>query len=123
MVSLSALQRSIQSEPCVPSLTHSGLEWEELRFFTRHVKFKSNYKKYYFKKLEKLRVRLKGQVTIPEEVRERYGIKEGDLLQLETGKDSIILRLKPLPEPGRPVGIEEQRKILRELKKLRETWQ
>ena len=74
------------------------------------------------KKLETVRVKQKGQVTVPAKVRKRLGIKEGDLLELEAGEDSIILKPKARPEPGRPVGAEEQKKILRSLERLRKNW-
>ncbi|MHB2035584.1 MAG: AbrB/MazE/SpoVT family DNA-binding domain-containing protein [Nitrososphaerales archaeon] len=73
--------------------------------------------------METVKVKRKGQVTIPVKVRRRYEIEEGDLLTIE-GKDSrtIIIKVKKLPEPGQPVGFEEQRKILRNLEKLRNNW-
>jgi len=73
--------------------------------------------------LETVRVKRKGQVTIPVKVRRQYEIEEGDLLTLDT-KDSrtIIMRIKKLPEPGQPVGSEEQKRILGDLEKLRKNW-
>jgi AbrB family looped-hinge helix DNA binding protein len=74
-------------------------------------------------KLETVRVKRKGQVTIPVKVRRRHKIEEGDLLTIET-KDSrtIVMKVKKLPEPGRPVGPEEQKRILGDLEKLRKNW-
>ena len=74
-------------------------------------------------RLETVRVKRKGQVTIPVSVRRRCEIEEGDLLTVDT-KDSrtIIMRIKKFPEPGRPVGAEEQKRILKDLEKLRENW-
>ena len=74
-------------------------------------------------KLETVRVKRKGQVTIPIKVRRRYEIEEGDLLSIEA-KDSrtIVMKVKKLPEPGQPVGLEEQRRILGDLEKLRKHW-
>ena len=73
--------------------------------------------------METVRVKRKGQVTIPVKVRRQYEIEEGDLLTLDT-KDSrtIIMRIKKLPEPGQPVGSEEQKRILGDLEKLRKNW-
>lgn len=74
-------------------------------------------------KLETVRVKRKGQVTIPARVRRRYEIEEGDLLTIDTkNPSSIVLRVKKLPEPGRPVGSEEQKRILNDLEKLRKNW-
>ena len=74
-------------------------------------------------KLETVRVKRKGQVTIPVKLRRRYDIEEGDLLTVDA-KDpgTILMRVERLPEPGRPVGSEEQKRILGELGKLRKNW-
>jgi len=73
--------------------------------------------------LETVRVKRKGQVTIPVKLRREHGIEEGDLLTLDT-KDSrtIIMRIKKLPEPGQAVGSEEQKRILKDLENLRKNW-
>jgi AbrB family looped-hinge helix DNA binding protein len=73
--------------------------------------------------LETVRVKRKGQVTIPVRLRRQYEIEEGDLLSID-GKDSrtIIMKIKNLPEPGRPVGSQEQKRILRNLEKIRKNW-
>jgi len=72
------------------------------------------------KKLETVKVKRKGQVTIPAKVRRQQGIREGDLLSVETIKDGIVMRSKKRLEPGRPVGLDKQRKILGDFEKLRE---
>jgi AbrB family looped-hinge helix DNA binding protein len=73
--------------------------------------------------LETVRVKRKGQVTIPVEMRRQYEIEEGDLLTIEA-KDSrtIVMKVKRPPEPGRPVGAKEQKRILENLEKLRKGW-
>ena len=73
--------------------------------------------------METVKVKRKGQVTIPVSVRRQCQIEEGDLLTVDT-KDSrtIVMRIKKLPEPGQPVGSEEQKKILKDLERLRENW-
>jgi AbrB family looped-hinge helix DNA binding protein len=73
--------------------------------------------------LEIVRVKHKGQVTIPAKIRRRYEIEEGDLLSIDT-KDprTIVMKVKKIPEPGQPVGPEEQRRILKELESLRKNW-
>jgi len=72
--------------------------------------------------LETVRVKHKGLVTIPAEIRKRHGIAEGDLLQITEEKGAIVLKSKRLSEPGRPVGKKEQKKILKELETLSEKW-
>jgi AbrB family looped-hinge helix DNA binding protein len=73
-------------------------------------------------KLPRVRVKHKGQVTIPQEMRNKLGIEEGTILDITT-QDSTIL-LKPLPrlEAGEPVGEEEYKKIIAELDELRRRW-
>ena len=44
-----------------------------------------------------VKVTRKGQVTIPQETRERLGIKIGDYLVATEVKDLVILRKVPLP--------------------------
>ncbi|MGE5577459.1 MAG: AbrB/MazE/SpoVT family DNA-binding domain-containing protein [Syntrophothermus sp.] len=43
-------------------------------------------------KPEILKVRIKGQITIPTKLRRQLGIEEGDYLTLEKNEDSLILR-------------------------------
>jgi AbrB family looped-hinge helix DNA binding protein len=73
--------------------------------------------------LEIVRVKRKGQVTIPVKLRRRFEIEEGDILTIDA-KDSetMVMRLRRTPEPGRPVGSEQQKKILKDLEKLRKNW-
>ena len=73
-------------------------------------------------KLSRVRVKRKGQVTIPLELRSKLGIEEGAILDV-TDEDGVIM-LKPLPrlEAGEPVGEEEHKKILEELDALRRRW-
>jgi bifunctional DNA-binding transcriptional regulator/antitoxin component of YhaV-PrlF toxin-antitoxin module len=39
-----------------------------------------------------------GAITIPDDLRERYGIEDGALLTIEAGPDGIVLRPTDLPE-------------------------
>jgi AbrB family looped-hinge helix DNA binding protein len=73
--------------------------------------------------LETVRVKRKGQVTIPVKLRRRFEIEEGDLLSIDA-KDSqtIVMKLRRSLEPGKPVGPEQQKKILKDLEKLRKNW-
>ncbi len=63
-------------------------------------------------------------MTIPAKVRQKYEIREGDLLTIETTDEDrkIVMRVKNLPEPGRPGGLEVQKKILKDLEKFRKNW-
>jgi AbrB family looped-hinge helix DNA binding protein len=75
------------------------------------------------RKLETVRVKRKGQVTIPVKVRRQYEIEEGDLLTVDAKRPGIIImKIRKTLEPGRPVGPEEQKRILRDLEKLRKKW-
>ena len=72
--------------------------------------------------MSKVRVKRKGQVTIPQELRLKLGIQEGTILEIEATDDEIVLRpLSPL-EAGQSVGEEEHRKIIEELENLRRRW-
>ncbi|MFQ6086169.1 MAG: AbrB/MazE/SpoVT family DNA-binding domain-containing protein [Candidatus Bathyarchaeia archaeon] len=47
--------------------------------------------------MEITKVTRKGQVTIPEAIRERYGIKVGDHLVVFAGEDAVILKKMEIP--------------------------
>jgi len=72
--------------------------------------------------LSRVRVKHKGQVTIPSELRTKLGIEEGAILEITTENDKIILKPLPPLEPGKPVGEEEFKKILAELEDRRSNW-
>ncbi len=40
-----------------------------------------------------------GSVSIPDDLRERYGFEDGSLLVMEAGADGIVLRPADWPEP------------------------
>jgi AbrB family looped-hinge helix DNA binding protein len=62
------------------------------------------------RKLETARVKRKGRVTIPERVRHKYEIEEGDLLTIDTkNPSSIILKVKRLPEIGRRSDLKNKK--------------
>ena len=73
-------------------------------------------------KLSRVRVKHKGQVTIPQEMRNKLGIEEGAILEITTEDDKIVLKPLPPLEPGKPVGEEEFKKILAELEERRRNW-
>lgn len=72
--------------------------------------------------LSRVRVKQKGQVTIPLELRSKLGIEEGAILEISTEDNKIVLKPLPPLEPGKPVGEEEFKKILAELEKRRSNW-
>ena len=63
------------------------------------------------------------QVTIPEEVRKKLGIEEGDYVSIETsGKTSAIIR-RIFPVEGLAgAWDEEMDKAMEEVRKLWSTW-
>lgn len=72
--------------------------------------------------LSKVRVKHKGQVTIPMELRVKLGIEEGAILEISTEDNKIVLKPLPPIEPGEPVGEEEFKKIIAELEERRRNW-
>lgn len=73
-------------------------------------------------KLSCVRVKRKGQVTIPLELRSKLGIEEGALLEVKAEDGKIILKPTPRLEAGKVVGEEEYKRIIRELDELRRNW-
>ncbi len=73
-------------------------------------------------KLSRVRVKHKGQVTIPQEMRNKLGIEEGAILEIATEDNKIVLKPLPALEPCEPVGEEEQKKLIDELDTLRRRW-
>lgn len=70
----------------------------------------------------KIRVKHKGQVTVPASIRKKLKIDEGAILEVEELPEGILL--KPLPEiqAGKVVGKDEYEKIIGELDELRSEW-
>ena len=73
-------------------------------------------------KLSRVRVKHKGQVTIPQEMRNKLGIEEGAILEITAQDDTIVLKPAPRLEAGEVVGEEEHKRIIAELDKLRRNW-
>jgi len=73
-------------------------------------------------KLSRVRVKHKGQVTIPQEIRNKLGIEEGAILDIAAQEGTIVLKPLPRLEVGEPVGEEEFKKILAELEERRRNW-
>ncbi|MCL4430486.1 MAG: AbrB/MazE/SpoVT family DNA-binding domain-containing protein [Chloroflexi bacterium] len=72
--------------------------------------------------MSRVRVKHKGQVTIPQEIRTQFGIEEGAILEVTKEDDKIVFKPLPPLEPGEPVGEEEFKKILAELEERRRNW-
>ena len=69
-----------------------------------------------------VKVKRKGQMTIPVGLREKFNLHEGSLLEVEERDNAILLRpISPL-QGGKVVGEDEYKRILRELETLRKNW-
>ena len=73
-------------------------------------------------KLSKVRVKRKGQVTIPMELRSKLGIEEGAILEITDQDGAIVLKPAPRLEAGEVVGEEEFKRIIKELDESRRHW-
>ena len=73
-------------------------------------------------KSSQVRVKRKGQVTIPLELRSKLGIEEGALLEIKEEEGAIVLRATPRLEAGKVVGEEKYKRIVGELDRLRRDW-
>jgi AbrB family looped-hinge helix DNA binding protein len=73
-------------------------------------------------KLSQVRVKRKGQVTIPSELRSRLGINEGDILEVAEREGAIVLRPSPPLEGGKVVGEARHKELIDELDELRRSW-
>ena len=73
-------------------------------------------------KSSQVRVKRKGQVTIPSVIRARLGIEEGSLLEVEEQRGAIVLKPAPPLKGGKVVGEETHKQVIRELDKLRRDW-
>jgi len=71
-----------------------------------------------------VKVTRKGQTTIPAEIREKLGIKEGDDLAVEATEQEVIFRLIPKIEDcaGIFAGHADVSELKREIDKLREEY-
>ena len=72
--------------------------------------------------MSRVRVKRKGQVTIPLELRSKLGIEEGAILEIKAEGGEIVLKPLPSLEPGESVGEEEYKKIIAELDERRGKW-
>jgi AbrB family looped-hinge helix DNA binding protein len=72
--------------------------------------------------LSRVRVKRKGQVTIPLQLRNQLGLEEGAILEITKENNRLILQPLPPLEPGEPVGKAAFKKILAELEERRRNW-
>lgn len=72
----------------------------------------------------KVKVTRRGQTTIPLQIRQQCGIKEGDLLLVETTEEGILF--KPIPKLDEMAGIDASyatpMEINKKISKLREEY-
>ncbi len=73
-------------------------------------------------KSSRVRVKHKGQVTIPAELRSSLGISEGDILEAGEREGAIVLTPVPPLEGGKAVGVETHKQVIEELDQLRRRW-
>ena len=73
-------------------------------------------------KLSQVRVKRKGQVTIPIALRAKLGIEVGALLEIREEKGTIVMKPTPRLKAGKPVGEEEYKRIINELDEGRRNW-
>jgi AbrB family looped-hinge helix DNA binding protein len=68
-----------------------------------------------------VKVTRNGQITIPRELREKFGIKEDDLLTVEVTENGILFRKVPKLEEmaGIDAGYETPEEINKKIDKLR----
>jgi len=72
--------------------------------------------------MTKIRVRHKGQITLPIELRSKYKLEAGMLIEVTERPEGVLLQpVSPL-EPGSVVGTEQYQKIMNELEETRRKW-
>jgi len=69
--------------------------------------------------LSQVKVKRKGQVTIPVELRRKLRIEEGSLLKVEEREEGILLKSVAPVKAGDVVGERVYRDIVHELDELR----
>jgi AbrB family looped-hinge helix DNA binding protein len=74
------------------------------------------------RKLAQLRIKRKGRVSIPSELRVKLGIDEGALLEIEEQEGTIVPRCSPALKGGKVVGEDAYKQIIGELDRLRGGW-
>jgi len=72
--------------------------------------------------MTKVRVRQKGQITLPSELRSKYKLEAGTLLEVHELPEGVLLQPVGVLEPGNVVGTEQYQKIIMELEETRRKW-
>ena len=72
--------------------------------------------------MTRVRVRQKGQITLPAKLRSRYKLEAGTLLEVQERPEGVLLQRITLLEPGNVVGTEQCQKIINELEETRRKW-
>ena len=72
--------------------------------------------------MHQVRVRHKGQVTLPTELTRKLKIEEGSILQAEASPEGIILKPLSPVQAGKVIGLEPYQKVIEELDELRKKW-
>ena len=67
----------------------------------------------------KVRVKRKGQVTVPMHIRKKMNIDEGAVFEVKEHPEGILLKLLSGIKPGKAVGQKEYDRIIKELDQLR----
>ena len=71
-----------------------------------------------------VKVTRRGQTTIPQELREKYGIKEGDDLMIEDIDGRLVIRRIPKLQDlaGTDSDSDEAEEVKKEVEKMREEY-
>jgi len=71
-----------------------------------------------------VKVTRRGQTTIPKDLRERFGIREGDNLEVEATEEGLLFKLIPKLEEyaGKYSKYGKVEEIKQEIEKLREEY-
>ena len=69
--------------------------------------------------LSQVKVKRKGQVTIPVKLRRKFNIQEGSLLEVKEQGEGILFKSLPPVKAGDVVGEKTYKRIIRELDESR----
>lgn len=70
-------------------------------------------------KLSQVKVKRKGQVTIPIELRRKFSLHDGSLLEAQEHEGGILLKSLPPAKAGRVVGERAYKEIISKLEESR----
>jgi len=72
--------------------------------------------------MTRVRVRQKGQITLPNKLRQKYKLETGTLLEVHERPEGMLLQPIEALKPGNVVGTEQYQKIITELEETRRKW-